>query len=193
MNKRLGNHKAGVELCHAQRCNQLTKNRHFHLRYTGLEITNGGWDTLNLADIGLSCHWPQMVIKAIMIRCLSPSRAAAGGRQLGAVPLLWLKTPRRLHTCHTHRSTLQAGSVAHAVIHNMWPCMSSTFVSSEEGSSSVNTSATRKRDASLESLFPPPQMMIITQQNFVMKLHIRFTFNPDAYLQPWGLCTDPLW
>lgn len=144
-------------------CNQLTENRHFQIRYSVLDRTNDSRGRLNLGVLGLSCHRPQMVIKAALLRCSSHSWSAAARRQLWAVPL-WLNIQRWLHTCQTYRYAGHAGSVAHAVIPNMWPSMSSTFVSSEECWSSLNTSGACPKACKRH-------MMVITQQNFVM-VHI---------------------
>lgn len=143
--------------------NQLTENRHFQLRYSSLETTNDSHGRLNLGVLGLSCHRPQMVIKAAVIRCSSHSQSAAARRELWAV-LLWLNIQRWLHTCQTYRYTGHAGSVAHAVINNMWPSLSS-----EEGWSSLNTSGAC------------PNHVNVTWWLLPSRTFWWFTFNPDAY------------
>lgn len=148
--------------------NQLTEKRHFRLRYSGLDRTNDSRGRLNLGVLGPSCHRPQMVIKAAMVGCSSHSRSAAARRQLWAV-LLWLNIQRWFQTCQTYRYAGHAGSVAHAVIHNMWPSTSSTFMSSEEGRSSLNTFGARSNPVN------------ITWWLLASRTLGWFTFNPDAY------------
>lgn len=138
------------------------------LRYSGLDRNTDSRGRLNLGVLGLSCHRLQMVIKAAMIRCSSHLQSAAAHRQLWAV-LLWLNIQRWLHTCQTYRYAGHAGSVAHAVIHNMWPSTSSTFVSSEEGWSSLNTSGAC------------PNPVNVTWWLLPSRTLCWFTLNPDAY------------